>query len=89
MAFWSGAADRSLAQWTDVRYAAISTNSAGAITVSVANIGGGANHNNMSPFLVINYVIRAVAAAPSDLSALRSELQSLRSELNELKKLLL
>jgi microcystin-dependent protein len=60
MNFYSGAADRGLAQWTDIRYAAISTVSAGAITVSVANIGGNASHENMSPFLVLNYIIKAL-----------------------------
>jgi microcystin-dependent protein len=43
---------------TQIGNAAISTVSAGAITTTVANTGSGTGHNNMSPFIAFNKIIK-------------------------------
>jgi microcystin-dependent protein len=50
--------DRSLAFNSNVAYAALSTVSAGAITVSQASIGSNTPHNCLQPYLVVNYIIK-------------------------------
>jgi len=54
----TGASDRSLAFNSYTGYAAISTVSAGPITVSVTDNAGGGAHNNMPPYVTVNYIIK-------------------------------
>jgi microcystin-dependent protein len=54
----SNAADRSLAFWANIAYAAISTVSAGAISIAQSTIGSNTAHNNLQPYLVVNYIIK-------------------------------
>jgi hypothetical protein len=71
--------------WASVASAAwVNTGAKGTgIGATSAVVGGGAAHNNMSPFLVINYVIRALPGLPAG-----GELQTLRDEVEKLRKLL-
>jgi microcystin-dependent protein len=54
----SNAADRSLAFYSNISYASIAYSSAGPISVSEATIGSNTPHNNLPPFLVVNYIIK-------------------------------
>jgi microcystin-dependent protein len=50
--------DRSLAFNSNPASAVISTVSAGTITVSQSSVGSGTPHNNLQPYLVVNYIIK-------------------------------
>jgi microcystin-dependent protein len=51
-------ADRALDFNSAAAYAAVSAASAGAISISQASIGSGTPHNNLSPYLVVQYIIK-------------------------------
>jgi microcystin-dependent protein len=77
----SASADWNRTGTTTANITAQAGGKATSISATSASVGGGEAHNNMPPFIVQNYVIKALGG--------QSELQILRNEIMELKKLLL